>query len=97
MQEKKEDQFDESELSEVWRELLGTRLAQPGAPPPPEAAIPTLDNDPWRELVQANGTEVVDMSKLDLHMSDQEIERMLQIIQDQPAAPPGDDPKQQTK
>lgn len=91
MQGKKQDQFDESGLSDVWRELLGTRATQPEAQQaPPEAAIPTLDNDPWRELLQTNGTEIVDLQELDLHMSDQDVERVLQVIQDPPAPKPGE-------
>jgi hypothetical protein len=81
---------EDGELSQVWRELLGEAHAQPVARPA-EGIIPTLENDPWSALVHADGTEVVDLQKLDLHMSDQDVERVLQVMQDQPASPPNKD------
>ena len=51
----------------------------------PEEAIPTLPSDPWSELVLARGTEMIDLSQLQLHMSDQDVEQILQLMQeDQP-------------
>ncbi len=51
----------------------------------PTEAIPTLPSDPWSELVLARGTEMIDLSQLQLHMSDQDVEQILQLMQeDQP-------------
>src|ERR1051326_8626070 len=54
-------------------------------PPETEAhieAIPTLSSDPWSALIQARGTEMVELSQLHLHMSDQDVEQALQLMQE---------------
>jgi hypothetical protein len=48
----------------------------------PTVVIPTLPSDPWSELVQARGTEMIDLSQLQLHMSDQDVEQILQLMQE---------------
>ena|SRR5579859_3387420 len=48
----------------------------------PTETIPTLSSDPWSELVQARGTEMIDLSQLQLHMSDQDVEQILQLMQE---------------
>lgn len=89
-----------TELSDIWQELLGghplythrldapdntekveaTELIQETAAP--SEAIPTLPTDPWSALVQARGTEMVDLSQLHLHMSDQDVEQALRLMQE---------------
>ena len=77
------------ELSEVWQELLGGRPIDSSAPATPDvAAVPTLESDPWRTLLQAKGVEIVDLQKFHLHMSAQDVEQMLQIMQERPAYNP---------
>ncbi len=76
----------QSELSEVWQELLGEHSSESSIPATPgEAAIPTLESDPWSELVHAKGIEIVDLQAVHLQISDQEVEQMLQVMQEQPA------------
>ncbi len=49
-----------------------------------EATLPTLEVDPWSALLHAQGVEVVDLQHIHLSISDQEVEQMLQIMQEQP-------------
>jgi hypothetical protein len=73
------DQLDE--LSDVWRELLGNRAYEKQLPAlPDDAAIPTLETDPWSALLQAHGIEVVDLQHMHLEISEQEVEQMLQVM-----------------
>lgn len=93
----------DAELSNTWQELLGGRLlngesletanASPtqeeaGAQEVQKDAIPTLSSDPWSTLVQARGTEMVDLNQLHLHMSDQDVEQVLQLMQEEPSSQP---------
>lgn len=87
---KRQEVFAEQELSEAWRELLNCQPAvdEPVQALPTEASIPTLESDPWSALVQAKGVEMVDLHKLHLHMSDQDVEQLLQLMQEQPTRNP---------
>ena len=81
------DQLDK--LSDVWRELLGNRVYEkPLSDFPDDAAIPTLEVDPWSALLKANGIEIVDLQRMHLHISDQEVEQMLQVMPDDPEIAP---------
>ena len=105
-----EKNFEQAELSETWRELLGKQMSvsgigsaswetdsakdhqypekQPGSDfdaESDEKAIPTLKSDPWRSLIQAKGVEIVDLHKTRLQISDQDVERILKVIQEYPA------------
>jgi hypothetical protein len=84
MQSNNEKKVPEPELSAVWQELLGKRKASDVAKPSTvdETAIPTLKSDPWRALLQAKGIEVVDLQQLHLHMSDQDLEQILRLIEE---------------
>ncbi|HTI14109.1 MAG TPA: hypothetical protein VL461_05975 [Dictyobacter sp.] len=80
----------QQELSEVWQELLGTHKVDPNKIPadpsqPAEITIPTLDSDPWSSLIHAQGVEIVDPQLQRLSISDQEVEKMLQVMQEQSA------------
>ncbi len=79
------------ELSAVWQELLGVH-PQAEQAPPGDPGIPTLEKDPWSSLAHANGIEVVDLQKQHLHISDQEVEQVLELMQEQPAPEDGDEP-----
>ena len=77
-------------LSDVWRELLGNRSSEKQLPAfPGEASIPTLEADPWSALLRAKGIEVVDLQRMHLQISDQEVEQILQVIPDDPDARDG--------
>jgi hypothetical protein len=43
---------------------------------------PTLESDPWSALLHAKGIEVVDLQQIRLHMSDQDMEQILHIMQE---------------
>ncbi|GHO89614.1 hypothetical protein [Dictyobacter formicarum] len=83
----------QTELSAAWQELLGRQA--PGASKPGSGAdeqldkdqgvIPTLESDPWSTLIQAKGVEIVDLHKTRLQISDQEVEQMLEVMQEQSA------------
>lgn len=83
----KERASTSDELSAVWRELLGT-LPIEGSNPLTSASaeIPTLESDPWRLLIHEQGIEVVDMQKNLLHISDGDMEHLLQYMQERPAS-----------
>ncbi len=71
----------EPELNDVWRELLGSQCPQDSRLHGQEA--PVLSADPWNALAQARGVEEVDLQQIDLHVSDQEVEQALQVMQEQ--------------
>ncbi|WP_376797435.1 hypothetical protein [Thermogemmatispora sp.] len=88
--------LEELELSETWRQLLGLASQteqgeerQGEVPTPAEpVVIEPLPNDPWSELVQTRGTEVIDLQRLHAShepLSEQDVEQALQAIQEQPA------------
>jgi len=66
-------------LSEVWLELLGGSFADATG----EIVIPALESDPWSELLQDRRNEVVDLQELHLHVSDQDVEQVLQIMHEE--------------
>jgi hypothetical protein len=73
-------------MSDIWSELLGnvstqveTTISESG-----EAPVPILKSDPWGELLQETGVETIDLQQLHLHISDQDVEKALQIMQEQP-------------
>jgi len=72
------------QLSAVWRELLGKQGNETLAVAfPRDGSIPTLETDPWSELLQANGIEIVDLQRLRLKISDQEVEQLLEVLPDE--------------
>ena len=89
-----------SDLSSIWQELLGiqssdvaTQITPDEVPKnPDEVVIPSFDSDPWSALLHASGVEVIDLQKVNLHVSDQDVEQMLEIMQEQPAQRPEDQP-----
>ena len=71
------------ELSEVWLELLGESSQANVEANANEESIPTLESDPWSHLLHEQGAEIVNLRHATLHMSDQEVEQLLQQLQDQ--------------
>lgn len=87
---------DESELSDIWRKLLGVyenrivsdsagvtdHIAQSAV----SAPVPGVA-DPWSELLQVQGVEVIDLQQcspqtIQVSFSEQEVEQALQIMQE---------------
>ena len=86
---------DESELSDIWRKLLG--VSDNGSASDTDSAtgskaqspVPVVDDicDPWRELLHAHGVEIVDLQQcrpqtVQVSFSEQEVEQALQILQE---------------
>lgn len=87
--ENNDPQSAQPELSQVWQELLGHHPGDTGMPAPAgDMSIPTLESDPWSELLHAKGVEVVDLQAIHLQMSDQDLEQVLQIMQEESDQPP---------
>jgi hypothetical protein len=82
----------QSELSEVWRELLGNSAPPASHPQGQEdqEGMPVLPTDPWNTLAHANGIEEVDLQQVDLQVSDQEVEQVLEVMQEQGQPPAGE-------
>jgi hypothetical protein len=85
MQQKDRERLIQASMSGIWHELSGkshteieTTLSES------EATLPTLKSDPWGKLLHVKGVEIIDLQQLHLHMSDQDVEMALQIIQEQP-------------
>ncbi len=80
---------DQLELSDAWQQLLGSRpLDAETLAALKESMPPTLESDPWSALLHAKGVEVVDLQQIQLHMSDQDMEQILHIIQEHSAQNP---------
>ncbi len=87
MQEEDKDarRLSHAPLSDVWRELLGASLAEIDAPESAvDALVSALESDPWSALLRAKDVEVVDLQQVHLHMSDQDVEQALQVMQEHP-------------
>ena len=87
---------DDSELSDIWRNLLGVYASAFAADTEnmPEniarSPVPVVD-DPWGELLHSQGIELVDLQQYRPHrsqtvqvsFSEQEVEQALQFLQEQ--------------
>ncbi len=82
MQNENKD-VDHASLSDVWRELLGGRETEVSQTSP-EAPVPTLKSDPWSALLRAKDIEAIDLQQVQMHLSDQDVEQALQVMQEQP-------------
>jgi len=83
---------DQTELSNVWQELLGLRPGENRVPTgPDQQAIPILEGDPWRKLLQAENIELVDLQQVHLPISEREVEQILQLMQEQAAQDQNED------
>ena len=75
------------ELSDTWQKLLGIHPAGIETTP---VAIPTsLADDPWSQLLQAQGARIVDLQdvhlqEIQISLSELEVDQALQIMQEQP-------------
>jgi len=83
---------NQTELSNVWQELLGLRPGKNRVPTSPDQqAIPILEGDPWRKLLQAENIELVDLQQVHLPISEREVEQILQLMQEQAAQDQNED------
>ena len=77
------------ELSDTWQKLLGTHPAEIETTPD-KIIIPTsLADDPWSQLLQAQGARIVDLQdvhlqEIQISLSELEVDQALQIMQEQP-------------
>ncbi len=82
-QENEEVAAARNALSAVWQQLLGNRPLDAATLAALRESIPTLASDPWSVLLQAKGVEMVDLEQVHLQISDQDVEQMLQLMQEQ--------------
>src|SRR5437588_13105210 len=78
------------ELSDTWCKLLGIHPTEIQANTNIAAMSSSLGDDPWRELLQAPGVEIIDLQRLHLDevkvaLSELEVEEALQIMQEHPS------------
>ena len=88
----------QSELSSVWQELLGLRPDEchvPTGSGSSQQAVPILEGDPWTKLLETENIEMLDLQKMHLHVSECEVEQVLQLMQEQATQDQSDgkDPK----
>jgi hypothetical protein len=77
------------ELSDIWQKLLGIHPAAIEANPDIVVIPTSLAEDPWSQLLQAQGARVVDLQhvhlqEIQISLSELELEEALQIMQEQP-------------
>lgn len=88
----------EQELSDTWKELLGNSGVAPGKPVNPGQP---LSNDPWNELLNAQGMQAVDLQRVHLHNlrtrsgDDQEVEQALDLMRESTEQQQNKDEKKQ--
>lgn len=79
--------FDE--LSDTWQKLIGSHPSREETNTKIVIMPSELADDPWSELLQAQGVEIVDLQRqrlqeIQISLSELELEQALQIIQEQP-------------
>ena len=75
------------ELSDTWQKLL--RPTEIEANPDMEVIASSLADDPWSELLRAQGARIVDLQHVRLRevgisLSELEVEQALQVMQERP-------------
>jgi hypothetical protein len=88
-QEDKSIESSLNELSDIWQKLLGIHPTGEEANSDIELLPPSLADDPWSQLLQAQGARIVDLQHMysqeaQISLSDLEVEQALQIMQEQP-------------
>lgn len=78
----------ELKLNDVWRKLLNMQAAEIQSIPEVVEIVPSISNDPWNELLQAQGIQAVDLQQLHLHeiyasQSTLDVEQALHRMQEQ--------------
>lgn len=74
-------------LGPIWRELLGLEGATDASLPLEEGKIPTLESDPWGSLTHEQGMEIVDLHRIRIQISEQDVEQVLDLMKEQPPQP----------
>ncbi len=85
-----QQQRQETELSEVWRALLGApshESSEKALEIDPTGQVEPLAGDPWGHLLNAQGMQTVDLQKVRLHhlypgASDEDIEHALNLMRE---------------
>ncbi len=77
------------ELSDTWQKLLGIDPAGIEANPNAVVIPTSLADDPWSQLLQAQGARIVDLQdvhlqEIQISLSELEVDQALQIMQEQP-------------
>ena len=88
----REDKFVEpshDELGDAWQKLLGIHPTGIETDPDVVEEPSSLADDPWSELLQAQGARIVDLQhvrlqEIQISLSELELEEALQIMQEQP-------------
>jgi hypothetical protein len=75
------------ELSPIWRELLGALPPEAEHPESEALAIP-LPDDPWSELLHAEGIKVIDLQQAQIQakqvrLSEKDVEQALQVMREE--------------
>jgi hypothetical protein len=83
MRKEKEDMrhFVQAPMSDIWRELLGSSPSEIETTAPDEE-VPLLKSDPWSELLQSGGIEIINVQQVHLDMSELDVEQALQVMQE---------------
>lgn len=68
-------------MSDIWRELLG-RSPSKIENTAPDEEVPLLKSDPWSELLQSGGIEIINVQQVHLDMSELDVEQALQVMQE---------------
>ena len=76
------------ELSDTWQNLLGIHPAEIEVNPDIKVIPTSLADDPWSQLLQAQGARIVDLQHMHLQeiqisLSELEVDQALQIMQEQ--------------
>jgi hypothetical protein len=88
-EQKKDSVSAQRELSETWQQLLGALSASSDVSrDPAEVTIRSVDVDPWQALAHAKGVEIIDLQQLHLHISDRDVEQVLQVMEEESSPRP---------
>lgn len=82
-------ELSHDELSDTWQKLLGIHPTGIETNPDVVEKPSSLANDPWSELLQAQGARIVELhhvrlQEIQISLSELEVEQALQIMQEQP-------------
>lgn len=88
-EEQKDSVLAQSELSETWQQVLGGHSTYSHVPrDSAEATIRSVNVDPWYALAHAKGVEIIDLQQFHLHLSDQDVEQVLQVMEEESSPGP---------
>jgi hypothetical protein len=69
-------------MSDIWRELLGSSSPSKIENTVPDEEVPLLKSDPWSELLQSGGIEIINVQQVHLDMSELDVEQALQVMKE---------------